>query len=516
MSEDQSERFTGSSLRKMAKNLAILIGVTDYIDSDSALPACANDVDVMRELLNGAAGKFDEIFVAPSGEDGQRTKSRIADYIARHSNDDIDELFFYFTGHGDFVDEEFRFLLRDYSKAKPAQTSLTNTELDNLLRALGPRVVVKVIDACYSGMPYIKDGAGFSEYMKSSTQNIFETCYFLCSSQSDQRSWAASDLSHFTRAFVEAVASSSLDSIRYKDVIDYISDAFQRDSRQRPLFVTQGSFTEVFGEFSLEVRERLALRVAKKESDEQVISATERMSFVDVIGMLAKDYVTVDQAIQHASNFKLKIEGDDILGELLPLFEVVKTFRGDYSVPQAAALGKWAKGDDRGFFAAPTYTTEAYDAPADNPFGAVARMMNHGVPEKTVTKHRSVISGVVTQVKGIPFASVFIEFLPKLPNLEKYAAWLACFLSKREIQISFCFEGYKEVAWNEYRPTSLTEWTSYSAKFSEFDGGTRFLEVLSEKLHAWMRDQIGKSLGIADDLTTGDAPVNTSLASGKA
>ncbi|AIO65270.1 caspase domain protein [Burkholderia oklahomensis] len=211
----------------VSKNLAIIVGVTDYIDNDNVLPACENDVDVMHELLNGAAGKFDEIFVAPSGEDGKHTKSRIADYIARHNGDDIEELFFYFTGHGDFVEGEFRFLLRDYSDSKSAQTSLSNTELDNFLRALAPKVVVKVVDACYSGMPYIKDGSTFSDYMKSTTQNAFETCYFLCSSQSDQRSWAANDISYFTKAFVEAIATSSLDTIRYKDVIDYISDSFQ-------------------------------------------------------------------------------------------------------------------------------------------------------------------------------------------------------------------------------------------------------------------------------------------------
>ncbi|UEP40330.1 caspase family protein [Burkholderia sp. B21-005] len=497
----------------MAKNLAILVGVTDYLDSESVLPACANDVDVMKELLNGAVGKFDEIFVTPPGEDGQHTKSRIADYIARHSNDDIDELFFYFTGHGDFVEDEFRFLLRDYSKAKPAQTSLTNTELDNLLRALGPKVVVKVIDACYSGMPYIKDGNGFSEYMKSSTQNVFETCYFLCSSQSDQRSWAASDLSYFTRSFVEAVASSSLASIRYKDVIDYISDAFQRDSKQKPLFVTQGSFTEVFGEFSAEVRERLALRVSKKDGDETSIVVTERRSFVDVVSMLAKDYVTVDQAIQHVSNFKSNIEKNNILGELLPLFEVVKEFREDYAVPKAAVLGEWAKKDDRGFFVVPTYNREAYEAPAENPFGSIARLVNNGAPERTVTKYRNVIDGLVTQIKGMPFNSVFVELIPKLPNLRKYAAWVTCFLSKKEIQISFCFSEYKEVAWNEYKSAAQTEWTSYSTKFSEFDGGARFLEVLSEKLHIWMKDRIATSLNIADDLTSGGEPTDASPAS---
>lgn len=494
----------------MAKNLAILVGVTDYIDSDSALPACANDVAAMQELLNGAAGKFDEIFVVPSGEDGQHTKSRIADYITRHSGDDVDELFFYFTGHGDFVEDEFRFLLRDYSPAKPAQTSLTNSELDNLLRKLGPKVVVKVIDACYSGMPYIKDGSGFSEYMKSSTQNIFETCYFLCSSQSDQRSWAASDLSYFTRSFVEAIASSSLDSIRYKDVIDYISDAFQRDSKQKPLFVTQGSFTEVFGEFSPEVRERLARRVSKKDDDEKSIPTAERRSFVDTVSALARDYVTVNQAIQHVSDFKKNVESRNILGELTPLFEVVKEFRDNYSVPKAAVLGKWANEDARGFFVAPTYNREAYEAPADNPFGSIARMMNSGMPEKTVTKYRDVIDGVTTQVKGMPFSSVFIEFNPRQPNLKKYAAWIACFLSKTEIQISFCFTEYKEVAWGEYKSSTVTDWTSYSTKFSEFDGGAKFLEVLAEKLHVWMKDRIAKSLNIADD-STSDADTTNAL-----
>jgi len=492
----------------VSKNLAIIVGITDYVDNDSVLPACVNDVAIMQELLNGAAGKFDEIFVAPSGEDGKHTKSRIADYIARHNGDDIEELFFYFTGHGDFVEGEFRFLLRDYSDSKPAQTSLSNTELDNFLRALAPKVVVKVVDACYSGMPYIKDGSTFSDYMKSTTQNAFETCYFLCSSQSDQRSWAASDISYFTKAFVEAVATSSLDTIRYKDVIDYISDSFQRDSTQRPLFVTQGSFTEIFGDFSMEVKERLGRRIARSESDVKAVIATPRHSFVDVINILAKNYVTVDEAIRQVADFKKNIEENNLLGEVMPMFDVVKQFRDDYSVPKAEILGKWAKDDIRGFFVAPTYISESYEAPVDNPFASITRLVNGGAPEKTVTKHRQVIDGVKTQIKGLPFCAVFVEFLPKLPNLKKYSAWIACFLSKTTIQISFCFSEYKEVAWDEYKVASVTDWTSFEAKFAEFNGGRRFLDVFSEKLNAWMRDRIAKSLDIADDVIASDDAAN--------
>lgn len=224
--------------------------------------------------------------------------------------------------------------------------------------------------------------------------------------------------------------------------------------------------------------------------------------------MLAKDYVTVDKAIQQVADFKKNIEERNLLGEIMPMFDVVKQFRDDYSVPKAEILGKWAKDDIRGFFVAPTYTTESYEAPVDNPLASITRLMNGGVPEKTVTKYRQIIDGVKIKIKGLPFCAVFVEFLPKLQNLKKYSAWIACFLSKTTIQISFCFAEYKEVAWDEYKVASVTDWTSFEAKFAEFNGGCGFLDAFSEKLNMWMRDRIAKSLDIADDVIANDDPAN--------
>ncbi|MFL9898058.1 caspase family protein [Paraburkholderia fungorum] len=252
----------------MGINLAIVVGVTNYVNESHRLSACANDVSVVQEMLQGS-GKFQEVFLVPS-EDGTFLKSKIADFVTRFKVEEIDDLLFYFTGHGDFADEEFRYLLRDYSPAKRAQTSLSNSELDNFLRSLNPKVVVKVVDACYSGMPYIKDGSNFNDYMKSATKGAFEKCYFLCSSQSDQQSWASAQISDFTKTFVAAIAESPAESIRYKDVIDFIADAFQAVPSQRPLFVVQSDFTEVMGHFSEQVRLRLKERLTSFVSQTQI------------------------------------------------------------------------------------------------------------------------------------------------------------------------------------------------------------------------------------------------------
>lgn len=95
----------------MTKNLAIIVGVTDYLEEKLRLPACEHDVSIMRELLLGSS-KFHEVIVVPS-DDGQLLKARLAETVGRFQQEDIGELFFYFSGHGEFAEDEFRFMLRD-------------------------------------------------------------------------------------------------------------------------------------------------------------------------------------------------------------------------------------------------------------------------------------------------------------------------------------------------------------------------------------------------------------------
>lgn len=124
-------------------------------------------------------------------------------------------------------------------------TTLANSELDEMLRSLRTDLVVKVIDACYSAQQYVKSPDEFEKAIKA-TGTGYKHCYFMFSSEQTQTSWQDSNLSYFTLEFAKAIQQHSSPSIRYKDIIDFVSDSFAPNARQKPVFVAQANFTEEF------------------------------------------------------------------------------------------------------------------------------------------------------------------------------------------------------------------------------------------------------------------------------
>lgn len=446
----------------MVKNIALVLGVTDYIDSDDHLPACQKDVDIVEKVLR-LGGHFNEIIVIPS-DNAQVLKAKLAETIQRFQNDDVQDLFFYFTGHGEFRGEEFNYLLRDYSQQRSAATSLSNSELDGMLKSLLPKLTVKVVDACYSGMPYIKDGSSFDDYIKSS--NTFSNCYFFFSSQSDQRSYADEDISDFTYEFAKAIASSTSSSVRYKDIIDSISDAFAAESKQRPLFVSQADYTEIFGNYSSVARDEISAQIVRTEIDDSGINNSP-VTLIDsepakpstLLALVEADsqrYVTLDEARSLVLALKTALELSPPPSELDGIYDIIPAWFDDYdSVPNSRALGEWVKANkDQEYFAAPTMGTETYEV--DLSLGALMRIS--GVEPKTVTRTRSIISGLESSVEGLPFLAYRLILQPKHPNLIQYAAWFTFLISKTQIQIFLCFIEYDEVSWDKYRPGTTTQW----------------------------------------------------------
>ena len=488
----------------MTKNLAIIVGVTDYLDEKLRLPACENDVSIMRELLLGSR-KFHEVIVVPS-DDAQLLKARLAETVGRFQQEDIGELFFYFSGHGEFAEDEFRFMLRDYSSGRPAQTTLENSELDHLLRSLSPVLVVKVVDACYSGMPYIKDGSSLADQIMTQSQNQFSKCYFLFSSQSDQRSWVTGHISDFTKAFVETVAHSTLEVIRYKDIVDGLSDAFQSTPRQRPQFVIQGDYTESFGNFSDEVRQRLKRRLecftAPTSTDRTEFPTVVKSSLSDIARAQAVDYVSMDKAIEAVADTKHALDTMELQQDLRSLFTTKIDYFENYDgLPAKGVLGQWLAKNDAVFFASPQYSTETYEV--DSPLSGFLALS--GQETKKIIRTREVISGLYSKVPNLPFQAFRIELKPLLPNLTQYGGWMTFILSKRSVQTFYCFAEYKEVAWDKYHYESVTEWQSSAFSLASFEGGTTIVMGFTAALERYVTACVAARLGVAPE---GQSPVS--------
>ena len=127
-------------------NTAILIGNAEY-RSLGNLSCCLNDLVVMRELLT-ATDKYSHI-VTIENQDADALKSSIRTAITE--NTPLEELFFYYTGHGHQHETDFYLCATDFDRKRPNDTGLSTDDLHTFLRMPRADLVVKVIDACNSG-----------------------------------------------------------------------------------------------------------------------------------------------------------------------------------------------------------------------------------------------------------------------------------------------------------------------------------------------------------------------------
>lgn len=240
-------------------NIAILIGISKY-KNQADLPACSYDVKNLRNVLV-ATKKYDDVEIVVENTNSSHVKDALRDFFAKYqSAAPIREALVYFSGHGTYQSDAL-LCCSDYDASRPATTSISNTELDDLLRSVNPDVAVKIIDACQSGAPYIKDAnAGFEKSLKSSQLNSF-IC--MASSKQNQSSFASTTESFFTSKWIDAALVKHEGKVLYRDIQAALADAFVSTPEQTPFFVNQGTGLEFFAEVTDEMR---ALGSQRKKS----------------------------------------------------------------------------------------------------------------------------------------------------------------------------------------------------------------------------------------------------------
>ncbi|MDC4509178.1 caspase family protein, partial [Acinetobacter baumannii] len=120
------------------KNLAILIGVADYQYINKLSP-CDRDVDLISNILD-ISGKYQDILLLDRSPISSIAKDQIAEFVRLHQEDDIDEIFIYYTGHGARIKDDFFYLFADFNEQRLEQTSLRNSEFDAMLKSLKPKL----------------------------------------------------------------------------------------------------------------------------------------------------------------------------------------------------------------------------------------------------------------------------------------------------------------------------------------------------------------------------------------
>ncbi|MFC5528343.1 caspase family protein [Cohnella yongneupensis] len=456
-------------------NIAIILGVSEYIDSANNLPGCQTDVDYINHVVRGI-NKFDEILVLNEKTNSNDIKNQLTNFLSKFEDKQLGELFFYYTGHGEFFNNEFYYILSDFDKKKRKQTSLENNELDNLFRSVNPELLIKVVDACQAGVTYVKGGDSSFEKYLNETGSRFNKCYFMFSSQSEQYSYQ-DEVSHFTKSFVNAVISHKSENIRYKDIIDYISDEFENNSEQTPFFVTQANFTEKFAFIDQEMRNTLLSIFNSDSKDKKKDTEKSVVSFEEFVMNEANEFCTEVDVLKIMGEIKEQIEKYSFPTNFTNIYDVeihpFKTLENkrltEPNVPKLNLIGKWLKDNKHDYFAKPNINVETYIEEQEEPSFATALFnfgLNKSEKKKNVTKTREIITGYSTTYE-YPYKAIRIIAKPKYENLQWYNCSLLFITSKNNIRLFYFCSNYDESNWSNRSINNNFDWKTVEVKLKD-------------------------------------------------
>ncbi len=455
--------------------VAILIGVSEY-DNFASLPGCVNDVKAIKDMLD-ASKEFDEIRVYQQRVESSTLKSEITDFFNSLKSLKITEVFFYFSGHGSYFQDEFYYIMSDYEESKRRQTSLQNSDIDNIIKSVKPELVSKVIDACQSGVTYIKADNNIIEKYYNSTAQHFKKCYFLHSSMSNQYSYQDSNISYFTNSFVSSIGKSKKSEIRYKDIIDYISDDFESIDEQTPFFIAQADFTEIFIKSSDSVKQALKVYIGeetpepKKEPD-----LPKYKSLVEYIKKDAKDYSSEEEAEGVLVKIKDSLSAKRLEGELKELFELKVTFDFHISdLPKSKTIGNWVKENGQVYFAEPTFDDVPYEDERTSGLFSPSFFKTG-----TVTKYKKELVGF-THTAELPYKTISIDLIPLYQNLSAYNCTIIFLISKKEIQFFYFRTDYKDTSWKSRTLNHDIKWLSSNFTIKHYEKINDFINKIYDE-----------------------------------
>lgn len=476
--------------------LAILIGVSEYL-SQQNLSASKNDVKLIKSIID-LSGDYSNVLYIDSETNTRQVKNKISDFIAQNSDKEIDEVFFYFSGHGLFNGSDFYYVMSDFDGDKIKSTSLENSELDTMVKSLRPKLTVKIIDACNSGLSYIKDPGALSKYINESKLG-FSKCYFMFSSEDAQYSYADAHLSFFTKAIGRAIATTEEDTVRYKDIIDFVSDEFNGNENQSPVFVSQASFTEIFIKSvstaskkllddALSIKSELALEAKKQPLKELVAEDAKRyFSQEKAMGI----YDSIPELMM--KNFKLKGEVKDLF------FLKVEPFNSYDLIPKLPLLAEWVDNNNDDLFV--KAVKERREREVKRPKSNISTLLigfgandeeNYKLVKESYLAPVSIESLLDSHYKAI---SVFAE--AKYPNINSAKLYVLPLLSKTKLVILSSIVSYKSSGWDyEVMVDNNIKWTPHTIELASKDGLNIYLNNLEKNFESELLNTILKNFNL--------------------
>jgi len=471
------------------KNIAIVIGVANYINLQE-LPGSKNDAQNIYTILV-LSNKYEEILFINQDESSQEAKELIIEFIEKYKLEKIEELFFYFSGHGEYFNEDFYYLLIDFQEGKRKQTSIQNTLLDEWIRAVNPINTIKIVDACQSGTQYIKDNSTIDRYLKG-TRNQFKKCYFLFSSQQNQNSFATKYISDFTNSFINALKNHSTNEIRYTNIIDFISDEFSSNTEQKPYFIVQGEYTEKFCTLNKDLNDFLNKYPGKIPGKDLSHTNSEITVLTTLIQKDAEDYCTENEALEILNYIKMRVDSFILGSEIETLFQIKIDYLNSYdNVVEIDTVAKFLNKNENNYFINIKFETVIVEeiVPIYKPFRGLyaATLELRSGQTEWETQTKEITSPAYFELTFMPpYHSINIDLIPDLPNLPTYNATIIFVISKKHIRFFSYISTYIEHSWNSKSLNSEVEWKTEEFLLKDKSKLSEFCRSINERLNSFV------------------------------
>jgi hypothetical protein len=390
----------------------------------------------MHQILK-ATNKYQHIELIHNAS-ADTAKEKMRNFFANHNNtSDIEEIFVYFSGHGGYQDDAL-FCCADFEEKRAATTSISNTELDDLLRSASPKVSVKVIDACQSGAPYIKDIE--NSFLKSIKTSRLTSFICMASSQHDQYSYASSSASHFTAAWADAALSKTSGSILYRDIQASLADAFASSPGQTPFFVNQGSGLELF---SIITDEMIALHFARNNTSERSVGKSIEELLRQQIAKNDSQFVELKDVTEALDRSIRLLDETEIRDPLINEFyrKSISTGIKLFQLPRTRAFAELGSNQnwDKKYFI--DIKEETYHAPS--PLSALGFGAGR---EQTIERTRP---SSILSTESLPVEAIEISLDAENPSLPSYRTYIGILHNNTEAMILTATAPLTQKGWDK-------------------------------------------------------------------
>lgn len=490
-----------TELKSSNIKLAIIIGNSNY-DNYSQLTACDNDLFYINEILK-LSKEFNEILEIKNQNSGTANE-KIIDFIEKYKNKTIDQVLFYFTGHGYRNSDDFYFCLKNTSIKNLRTTSLSNTDIDNYLKSLKPKVAIKIIDACYSGEQYIKDtnDNNFLKLSQSNLENTFNEIYFMYSSKSDEMSEATEEISAFTEIFLESIIKlNDSNKIQYKYIMDYLRDNAIERLNHTPYFVTQGTNLAYMFKDIQPIQSFLKGHLEKESL--QINDKPKQLNLLELIRKESSKYCNESEGIEGINKVFSTLENYKFRTEINEIFDTECSYSKNIKY-NSKFIGEWLNNSKENNILAKvtfhdvTVSEKAYvkQPKRPNKFFTLSNIFGEDEYKiEDVQVHKKVVAGIQYLVQHDKlFLQLTFKAKSDFQSVQNYVGCFTILFNKKTIFFFYCFEKLSISSWNNYDPPKCLNWKLQSFLLKE--PNIQILETVMKNLENFILEDIKISLNL--------------------